>query len=63
MVTAKDKLIVALDVDDANRALELCDALRDSVGMFKVGMQLFTAAGPDVVRKIVSHVAAASFSI
>jgi orotidine-5'-phosphate decarboxylase len=55
MSTAKDKLIVALDVDDANRALELCDALRESVGMFKVGMQLFTAAGPDVVRQIVAR--------
>lgn len=54
MSTAKDKLIVALDVDKAERALELFDALRDSVGMFKIGMQLFTAAGPDVVRKIVS---------
>jgi orotidine-5'-phosphate decarboxylase len=55
MSTAKDKLIVALDVDDAHRALELCDALRESVGLFKVGMQLFTAAGPDVVRQIVSR--------
>lgn len=55
MNPAKDKLIVALDVDDADRALELFDALRDSIGMFKIGMQLFTAAGPDVVRKIVSR--------
>jgi len=55
MSTAKNKLIVALDVDDVSRALELCDALRESVGMFKVGMQLFTAAGPDVVRQIVSR--------
>jgi len=55
MSDAKNKLIVALDVDDANRALELCDELRESVGMFKVGMQLFTAAGPDVVRQIVSR--------
>lgn len=54
MNLAKDKLIVALDVDQADRALELFDALRDSVGMFKIGMQLFTAAGPEVVRKIVS---------
>jgi orotidine-5'-phosphate decarboxylase len=55
MATAKDKLIVALDVDSAHRAFELFDALRDSVGMFKIGMQLFTAAGPDLVRKIVSR--------
>ncbi len=55
MSNAKDKLIVALDVDQADRAFELFDALRDSVGMFKIGMQLFTAAGPGVVRQIVSR--------
>jgi orotidine-5'-phosphate decarboxylase len=55
MINAKDKLIVALDVDGADHALELVDTLRDSVGMFKIGMQLFTAAGPDVVRKVVSR--------
>ena len=52
---AKDKLIVALDVDTANRAHALVEQLKDSVGMFKVGMQLFTAAGPDLVRGIVSQ--------
>src|SRR2546423_2711713 len=52
---AKDKLIVALDVENANQALKLFDSLHDSVGMFKIGMQLFTAVGPDVVRQIVSR--------
>ena len=52
---AKDKLIVALDVDTSDRALALVQELKDSVGMFKVGMQLFTAAGPDIVRRIVSE--------
>ena len=52
---AKDKLIVALDVENANQALRLFDSLRHSVGMFKIGMQLFTAAGPDVIRQIVSR--------
>jgi orotidine-5'-phosphate decarboxylase len=51
----KDKLIVALDVDSADRALDLFHALRETVGMFKIGSQLFTAAGPDVVRKIVAQ--------
>jgi orotidine-5'-phosphate decarboxylase len=54
-MNAKDKLIVALDVDNANQALKLFDSLHDSVGMFKIGMQLFTAAGPDIVRQIVSR--------
>jgi orotidine-5'-phosphate decarboxylase len=54
-ISAKDKLIVALDVDSAGRALDLFDALRDLAGMFKIGSQLFTAAGPDVVRQIISN--------
>src|ERR1043166_6099155 len=55
MNSAQEKLIVALDVDNANRALELFTALREHVTTFKIGMQLFTAAGPDVVRQIVSR--------
>jgi orotidine-5'-phosphate decarboxylase len=55
MKTAKEKLIVALDVDSSERALELVEILRDSVGMFKIGMQLFTAAGPDMVRRIIAN--------
>jgi len=54
-VQAKDKLIVALDVDSADRALSLFESLRETAGMFKVGSQLFTAAGPDVVRQIVAR--------
>ena len=55
METAKEKLIVALDVDSSKRALELVEILRDSVGMFKIGMQLFTAAGPAIVRQIIAN--------
>ena len=54
-IKAKDKLIVALDVDSAPHALDLFHALRDVVGMFKIGSQLFTAAGPDIVRQIVAR--------
>jgi len=53
--TAKDRLIVALDVESVERALDLFAGLRDLAGMFKVGSQLFTAAGPDVVRRIVAQ--------
>ncbi len=49
-----NRLIVALDVDNAKKALDLCNALRGIAGMFKIGSQLFTAAGPDLVNEIVS---------
>src|SRR5213080_3022280 len=55
MHSAKERLIVALDVEAADRALDLLAALRDVAGMFKVGSQLFTAAGPDIVRQIVAR--------
>jgi len=51
-VTPKDRLILALDVDSESEALGLVAELKDSVGMFKVGHQLFTACGPDIVRRI-----------
>jgi orotidine-5'-phosphate decarboxylase len=49
-----NKLIVALDVESVGRARELFSALRDVAGMFKIGSQLFTAAGPAIVREIVA---------
>ncbi|HKO63005.1 MAG TPA: orotidine-5'-phosphate decarboxylase [Pyrinomonadaceae bacterium] len=53
MEPAKNKLIIALDVDTVARARQLVAQLRDIAGMFKVGSQLFTAAGPDFVREII----------
>jgi orotidine-5'-phosphate decarboxylase len=50
---ADNKLIVALDVDHISRARELVASLRNVAGMFKVGMQLFTNAGPSFVREII----------
>jgi orotidine-5'-phosphate decarboxylase len=49
----KNKLIVALDVETADEALRLVNMLRGNVGMFKIGSQLFTAAGPSLVSEIV----------
>jgi orotidine-5'-phosphate decarboxylase len=45
-------LIVALDVSTADEARVLVDALAGRVGMFKIGSQLFTSAGPAFVREL-----------
>src|ERR671918_1120824 len=47
-----ERLIVALDVDDLEQAKQLVRLLAPEVGMFKVGKQLFTCAGPQAVRVI-----------
>lgn len=49
----KDKLIVALDVSTADLARQLISDLKADVGMFKVGSQLFTLAGPQLVEEII----------
>lgn len=45
-------IILALDVPEAEAALKLVKELAGSVGAFKIGKELFTAAGPDLVRRI-----------
>ena len=48
----RSSLIVALDFDSLSSALKFAKQVADLVGMFKVGSQLFTAAGPQAVREI-----------
>lgn len=51
-ISMRDRLIVALDVDDLQRVTALVRLLAGQVGMFKVGKQLFTHAGPQAVKLI-----------
>jgi orotidine-5'-phosphate decarboxylase len=48
-----DQLIVALDLDSGDRALELASALKGVAGGVKVGSRLFTLEGPGLVRRLV----------
>jgi orotidine-5'-phosphate decarboxylase len=48
----RSSLIVALDFDSLNTAMKFAKQVSDLVGMFKIGSQLFTAAGPAAVKEI-----------
>ncbi len=50
--TAKDRIIVPLDVPTAQAARELIKAIGGTVGFFKVGSELFTSAGPEIVKEV-----------
>jgi orotidine-5'-phosphate decarboxylase len=52
-ITSQARIALALDVDNDRDALAIVAELKDSVGLFKVGHQLFTAYGPDIVRRII----------
>jgi orotidine-5'-phosphate decarboxylase len=45
-------VVVALDTDDLATALTWAKATRDAAGMVKVGLELWSAAGPDAVRAL-----------
>ncbi|MEO6871082.1 MAG: orotidine-5'-phosphate decarboxylase [Chthoniobacterales bacterium] len=46
------RIIVALDLPTRRAALEIARALSPHSGLFKIGLQLFIAAGPDIVREV-----------
>ncbi|MFN7139213.1 MAG: orotidine-5'-phosphate decarboxylase [Limisphaerales bacterium] len=48
----RNPIIVALDVPTAEKALRLAEQVAPAVGAFKIGSELFTSAGPDIVKKI-----------
>ena len=50
VLRSRDRLIVALDVPDTKSALDAAKELKDHVRMVKIGLELFVAEGPSVVR-------------
>ena len=54
MTSARDRLIVALDVSTAVDAQKIIYELGDSVSFYKIGLQLFTSEGPKVVSEMVN---------
>src|SRR5438477_10746522 len=54
MTKPADKIIVALDVTTKEKALDLVEKLRAEISFFKIGLQLYTAEGPGIVRAVLS---------
>jgi orotidine-5'-phosphate decarboxylase len=54
MTKAADKIIVALDVATKEKALDLVEQLRTEISFFKIGLQLYTAEGPEIVRAVLA---------
>ena len=54
MTKAADKIIVALDVATKKEAVTLVEELREQISIFKIGLQLYTAAGPEIVREVLA---------
>jgi len=46
------ELIVALDVSSTSEVVRIVDRLGDAVSFYKIGLELFSAAGPDVVKAV-----------
>jgi len=54
MPAARDRLIVALDVSSAAQARQIIQSIGEAASTYKVGKQLFTAEGPQVVRDLIA---------
>jgi orotidine-5'-phosphate decarboxylase len=54
-VSARDRLILALDVPSAEEAERLMNRVGEGVRFVKIGLELYTAAGPDIVRRALAN--------
>lgn len=55
MVDAKSRLIVALDVPSKDECLRIVESIGEFVGMFKIGLELFTSCGPELFKEMKAH--------
>ena len=55
MQQSETRVIVALDVETADEARDLISELRGDAAAFKIGLQLFTAGGPEFVREVAAE--------
>jgi orotidine-5'-phosphate decarboxylase len=54
-IAARDRLILALDVPSSTDADRLLDQVSDQIGFVKIGLELYTAAGPDMIRRVIDR--------
>lgn len=54
-INARDRLILAMDVPSVGEADRIMDQLGESIRFIKIGLELYTAAGPDFVRQVMGR--------
>lgn len=54
-LSPKDRLIIALDVNSAKAAKDAVHILKDRVGAFKIGFELFVSEGPSIVEMVLNE--------
>src|SRR5438309_4065129 len=55
MTKISEKIIVALDLPSKSEAARLVERLREQISFFKIGLQLYTAEGPEIVRAVTAN--------
>ena len=54
-ILARDRLMLALDVPSAAEAERLMDQVQEQIAFVKVGLELYTAAGPEIVQRLINR--------
>jgi len=53
-MNAKEKICIALDCDSSEHALQIVESVRNDIGFYKIGLQLFTREGPQIVHQVIA---------